>query len=76
MLSAIVLVAAVHTVNGLPSGAPISSCAPLMPQHFGNAPQITPSPHVVDLSNFDSVYNETSNTTTLYYTPDTLYCSM
>ena len=59
------LVAAVHTVNGLSSGAPISACGSLMSQNLGNAPQITPSPHIVNLSNFDSMFNAISNMTTL-----------
>ena len=74
-MSAVVFVAAVHTVSGRSGGAPASACASLTPQHTGNA-QVTPSPHIVNLSNFDSMFNATSNTTTLYYTPDTLYSSM
>ena len=76
LLSAVVFVAAVHTVSGRSGGAPGSACVSLTPQHSDNLPQVTPSPHIVNLSNFDSMFNATSNTTTLYYTPDTLYTSM
>ena len=75
-MSAAVFVAAVHTVSGRSGGAPSTACVTLMPQHSGNVAQVTPSPHIVNLSSFDSMFNATSNTTTLYYTPDTLYSSM
>ena len=76
LLSAIVLVAAVHTVSGLSGGAPLQACGTLTPQHGGNVPQVTTSPHIVNLSDFDSMFNETLNATLLYYIPDTLYSSM
>lgn len=76
LLSTIVFVAVVHTVKGLSGGAPLQACGTLTPQHGGNVPQITPSPHIVNLSDFDSMFNETLNGTLLYYIPDTLYSSM
>ena len=75
-MSAIVLVVTAHTVSGRSGGAPNQACITLAPQHSGNAPQVTASPHIVNLSNFDAMFNETLNTTFLYYTPDTLYSSM
>ena len=75
-MSAVVLVATVHTVNGRSSGAPLQACLTLMPQHGSASSQATPSPHIVNLSNFDSTFNETLNTTLFYYFPDTMYSSM
>ena len=77
ILSLVILVAAaLHTVSGLRSGAPLQACISLTPSHGGNAAQAGQSPHIVDLTDFDSMFNESSNTTTLYYTPNTLYSSM
>ena len=76
LLSTIVFVAAVHSVSGLSGGAPLQACATLTPQHGGNLPQVTASPHIVNLSDFDSMFNETLNAMILYYIPDTLYSSM
>ena len=72
----VLVVVAVHTVSGLPGGAPLGACVPLSPSHGANVAQPPPSPHIVDLSNFDSMFNESSNTTTYYYTPTTMYSSM
>ena len=75
-MSVIVLVAALHSVNARSGGAPLQACDNLMPQHSGNPSQTTPSPHIVNLTGFDSMFNETLNTTFYYYTPDTLYPGM
>ena len=74
--SLVVAVVAVHTVSGLSSGAPLQACITLTPQHGGNVAQVTPSPHIIDLSNFGSMFNESMNATSLYYIPNTLYSSM
>ena len=74
VVSLVVVVVAVHTVSGFSRGAPLQACVTLTPQH--GAAQNTPSPHIVDLSDFDSMFNESLNTTTLYYTPNTMYSSM
>lgn len=75
LITLIVLVAAVHIVSGFPTGAPGGACISLTPNHGGNQPQGFPSPHIVNLSSFDSMFNESTNTTTLYYTPGTTYSS-
>lgn len=75
-MSVVVLVAVLHAVNARSGGAPIQACVTLMPQHSGNPSQTTPSPHIVNLSGFDSMFNETLNTNFYYYTPDTLYPRM
>ena len=67
--------AAVHIVSGLPGGAPLGACVSLRPSHGGNAPQDGPSPHIVNLSSFYTMFNESMNTTILYYIPDTMYSS-
>lgn len=59
-------------VSGLPGGAPLGACVTLMPQHNSIAPQQTPSPHVVDLSDFN-VTQDDDGETVVYYMPDTLY---
>jgi len=74
VLVVLLSVAAVHSVNGLSSGAPRDACVALTPQHNGNQPQITPSPHIVDLSDFNITEDEDGNIT-IYYTPDTMYAS-
>lgn len=73
MLAVLLSVAAVHRVSGRSGGAPLEACIALTPQHSGN-PQVTPSPHIVDLSNFNITEDEDGNMT-IYYTPDTLYAS-
>ena len=75
LITVVVLVAAVHIVSGLPGGAPLGACVSLTPSHGGNAPQNAPSPHIVNLSSFDAMFNESTNITTLYYIPDTMYPS-
>ena len=74
LIIVVVLVAAVHIVSGFPNGAPLGACVSLTPSHGGN-PQNEPSPHIVNLSSFDGMFNESMNTTTLYYIPDTTYSS-
>ena len=66
--------AAVHRVSSRSGGAPLDACVTLTPQHGGNLPQMTPSPHVVDLSDFNITEDEDGNLT-IYYTPDTMYAS-
>ena len=75
LVTVAVLVAAVHIVSGFPGGAPLGACVSLTPSHGGNAPQNGLSPHIVNLSSFDAMFNESMNTTTLYYIPDTTYSS-
>ena len=74
-MSLVLLAIAIHTVNGRSGGAPGSACISLRPQHSTNLPQNVPSPHIVNLSSFDSMSNESMNATALYYTPDTMYSS-
>ena len=76
LLAVIVLVAAVHIVSGVPTGAPRAACMPLAPQHGSNAPQATPSPHIVDLSAFNVTFDEdTDEIVSIYYDPDVVYSS-
>jgi len=74
VLAVLLSVAAVHRVSGRSGGAPLDACITLTPQHNGNLPQVTPSPHIVDLSDFNITEDEDGNMT-IYYTPDTLYAS-
>ena len=72
----IVLVAAVHIVSGVPTGAPRAACMSLAPQHGSNAPQTTLSPHIVDLSDFNVTLDEdTGEIVSIYYNPDVMYTS-
>ena len=72
LLAIVLLVAAVHNVNSLSSGAPLMACNTLTPQH-NNPPQTTPSPHVVDLSDFNMTMNDDTGDVSIYYYPDTMY---
>ncbi|XP_065899957.1 putative defense protein [Dysidea avara] len=72
VLAILLSVAAVHRVSSRSGGAPLDACVTLTPQHGGNLPQMTPSPHVVDLSDFNITEDEDGNLT-IYYTPDTMY---
>jgi len=62
-------------VNGRSAGAPGGACINLTPDH-GVAAQNTPSPHIVDLSEFynDSMANNMTNNS-FYYYPETMYSS-
>jgi len=73
VLVVLLSVAAVHGVNGFSSGAPIDLCVTLTPQHR-TSPQMAPSPHIVDLSDFNITEDEDGHMT-IYYTPDTTYAS-
>ena len=75
LLVVTVLVAAVHIVSSLPGGAPPMACISLMPQHGSNA-QTTPSPHIVDLSDFNVTFDEdTDEIVSIYYNPGVMYAS-
>ena len=69
------LVAAVHMVSGLSTGAPPPACGTLTPQHGSNAAQTTPSPHIVDLSDFNVTVDDDTMEATIYYFPDAMYAS-
>ena len=73
LLLATVLVAAVHIASGRSNGAPLQACDTLTPQHNGNPPQATPSPHVVDLSDFNVTMDDGTGEMMIYYYPDTMY---
>ena len=73
LLVTVLSVAAVHIVNGLRGGAPSQACNTLTPQHNNNAAQTTPSPHVVDLSDFNVTEDDDTGEVTIYYYPDTMY---
>lgn len=76
LLAVTVLVAAVHIVSSFPGGAPLEACVSLTPQHRSNSPQTTPSPHIVDLSDFNVTFDEdTGEIVSIYYNPDVMYTS-
>ena len=75
LLLVTVLVAAVHIANGVSTGAPSQACGTLTPQHSTNQPQTTPSPHIVDLSDFNVTMNDVTGGQMIYYYPDTMYQS-
>ena len=75
LLVTVLSVAAVHIVSGRSGGAPLPVCSTLTPQHGNNVAQNTPSPHVVDLTDFNFTMDEDTDDVTFYYLPDTMYTS-